>query len=154
MKKIPIVAFQFLKRQNFVIVMTIDEKGRPHASCKDIVKIEENGRIYLLDLYKAKTFENLRRNSALSITAVDEHSFKGFCLKGTAQEIFDKRLNFDIMELWDKKIASRATHRVIKNIRGEKGHSAHPETQLPRPKYIILMEVDEVVNLTPARFVS
>ncbi|MFA4842614.1 MAG: hypothetical protein WC658_02110 [Candidatus Omnitrophota bacterium] len=50
----------------------------------------ENGillsfQVYLFDLYHGQTYNNLKKNSGASITAVDEHRFKGYCLKGRAK---------------------------------------------------------------------
>ncbi|PIR65703.1 MAG: hypothetical protein COW11_05650 [Candidatus Omnitrophica bacterium CG12_big_fil_rev_8_21_14_0_65_43_15] len=139
----------FFNKQNFVIVSTIDKNAAPHSSCKGIVKIDPKGIIYLLDLYKGKTRENLANNNKTSLTAVDEHKFKGYCLKGTASEIAAADIDADVADEWKKKITQRITHRLIKNIHGEKGHPYHPEAQMPRPEYIIRMDVEEVIDLTP-----
>ena len=149
MEKIPEHIAYFLNNQGFVIVSTVDEKGYPHNSCKGIVKIDPEGEIYLMDLYKAKTYENLKGNSSISITAVDEHKFIGWCLKGKAKEIKKDTLQTPLKNAWDEKITSRITHRVIKNVRGEKGHPKHPEIMLPKPEYMIIMEVQKIVNLAP-----
>lgn len=142
---------QFLENQGFVIVSTIDDNGKPHCSCKGIVKINPNGQIYLMDLYKARTFINLKRNTKISITAVDEHKFKGYCLKGKAEIVEIDKIKPDIIKAWEDKITSRITQRVLKNISGEKGHSYHPEVQLPIAEYMIVIKVDEIVDLTPHR---
>jgi len=139
----------FFQRQGFVIVSTIDKNGIPHTSCKGIVKIDKNGRIYLLDLYKAHTYENLKQNRNISLTAVDEHKFRGYCLKGKAKVIKEDKIKSHIIKTWEEKITSRITSRILKNIRGEKGHSRHPEILLPRPEYLIVMEVKEIIDLTP-----
>ncbi|MDD4910543.1 MAG: pyridoxamine 5'-phosphate oxidase family protein [Candidatus Omnitrophica bacterium] len=139
----------FLRSQNFVIVSTVGRDGTPHNSCKGIVKIDGSGRIYLLDLYKERTYENLRHNRRMSITAVDEHKFAGFCLKGVAKVIREDRLQPHIIREWEAKITQRITHRVLKNISGQKGHPRHPEVALPTPEYMIVMDVKEIVNLTP-----
>ena len=149
MKKIPEDIVQFLRNQGFVIVSTIDEKGMPHASCKGIVKISPNGRIYLLDLYRAATYHNLKRNRFLSITAVDEHKFRGYCLKGKASMIMDAEIKDEIIKAWEERITSRLTQRLLKNIREEKGHPRHPEILLPKPEYLIVMDVGEINDLTP-----
>ena len=115
------------------------------------MKIYPNGQIYLMDLYKARTFVNLKRNPKISITAVDEHKFTGYCLKGRADIVEADQLKPDIIKAWEDKITSRITHRVLKNISGEKGHFHHPEVQLPSPEYMIVIKVDEVVDLTPYR---
>ncbi|MBM3252643.1 MAG: pyridoxamine 5'-phosphate oxidase family protein [Candidatus Omnitrophica bacterium] len=140
---------QFFQSHNFVIVSTIDPDGTPHSSCKGIVEITPKGRIYLLDLYRGKTFENLKQNPNISITAVDEHKFKGYCLKGRARIAQKDRLNPRIIGIWENKLTSRITHRFLKNIRGEKGHPLHPEALLPKPTYLIVMEAEKIVDLTP-----
>lgn len=139
----------FLQHQRFVTVSTIDRDGGVHASCKGIVKINPKGRVYLLDLYKGKTYENLKQNPNINITAVDEHRFRGYSLKGKAKIIKRNKLKSRIKKTWEEKITSRITHRIIRNIRGEKGHPRHPEALLPRPEYMILMEVKEVIDLAP-----
>ena len=140
---------QFFQSQGFVIVSTHALDGSIHNSCKGIVEIKPGGLVYLLDLYKGKTYENLRHNSKISITAVDEHKFKGFCLKGKARIITKGNLNPQLLKAWEERITSRLTTRLLKNIRGEKGHSTHPETLLPQPKYLIALEVKEIVNFIP-----
>ena len=139
----------FFKNQGFVILSTIDSNGAVHNSCKDIIDIEPEGKVYLLDAYRARTFANLENNQNASITVVDEHKFKGYCLKGKAKIVESDGLRAEILKAWEDKIASRATQRVLKNIRGEKGHSRHPEIQLPRPQYMIYLQAEEVVDLTP-----
>ncbi|MCM8771135.1 MAG: pyridoxamine 5'-phosphate oxidase family protein, partial [Candidatus Omnitrophica bacterium] len=118
-------------------------------ACKGIVKIERKGKIYLLDLYKGRTFNNLKANPHLSITAVDEHRFIGYCLKGKARIVERQRLIPEISEVWEKRLISRIAQRILKNIAGEKGHARHPESLLPKPAYMIAMEVKEIIDLTP-----
>ncbi len=148
-KKISDEIAHFFYNQSCVVVSTISAKGFPHNACKGIIQINQEGKVYLLDLYKGKTYANLSHNPNISITAINEHKFKGYCLIGKARiakvEEFDKSL----IRAWEERIASRITQRVIKNIAGEKGHPRHPESLLPDPKYVIVMEIDEIVDLTP-----
>ncbi len=139
----------FLQSQGFVVVSTIDAAGYPHNSCKGIVEIDEAGRVYLLDLYQAKTRKNLEADPAISITAVDEHKFSGYCLKGRARIVSQEEIESRLTRAWEERIASRLTKRLIKNIHGEKGHALHPEALLPKPEYVIAMDVEEVVDLAP-----
>jgi general stress protein 26 len=150
MKKFPDGIVNFFQNQGYVIVSTIDKGGSLHSSCKGIVDIKSNGKIYLLDLYKAKTFDNLKNNPHISITAADEHKFAGYCLKGKAKIITGEELSPQIMKAWEERITSRLTRRVIRNIREEKGHPRHPEALLPKPEYLIVMEAEEVIDLTPS----
>ncbi|MFC1709038.1 pyridoxamine 5'-phosphate oxidase family protein [Candidatus Omnitrophota bacterium] len=149
MMTLPNNIINFFKGQGFVILSTIDQDGVPHSSCKDIIRIEEGGGIYLMDAYRARTFKNLQNNQKANIVAVDEHKFKGYCLKGKAKMVESDKLGPEVLKAWEDKITSRATHRVLKNIRGEKGHALHPETQLPKPQYMIYLQVEEIIDLTP-----
>ena len=150
MVRLPDDIIHFFKKQPFVIVSTIDRKSKaPHNSCKGIVKIDKNGKIYLLDLYKWRTYANLKKNPHISITAVDEHRFKGWCLEGKAKIVPEEKLKSDIIKAWEKRLAMRITQRLLKNIREEKGHQRHPEAQFPKPEYMIVMDVEEIVDLIP-----
>lgn len=140
---------EFFHNQHFTVISTIDKKGYPHNSCKGIVQIDESGKVYLLDLYMSKTYENLNANPHISITAVDEHKFKGYCLKGKAKIVQKNKVSKGILKLWEDKITSRISHRLLKNIKGEKGHAAHPEALLPTPTYLIVVDVEEIVDLIP-----
>lgn len=140
---------QFFQKQGFAIVSTIDRKGWPHSSCKGIVKITKNGKVYLIDLYTHQTYNNLKENPRISITAVDEHKFIGYCLKGRARVIADEEISPAIRKAWEERITSRITQRVLKNLREEKGHPRHPEILLPKPAYLIIMDIQDVVDLTP-----
>lgn len=149
MKSLPEGVIKFFNNQRFSIVSTIDRDGSPHNACKGIVKVAKTGRIYLLDLYAGKTYENLTVNPNISITAVDEHKFIGYSLKGKATIVKRDKIEPKIMKLWEDKITTRITHRVLKNIQGEKGHAKHPEALLPKPEYMILIDVEEIIDLMP-----
>jgi len=149
MKKLKPEIIQFFQNQGCVVVSTLDHKGFSHSSCKGIVKIGAGGKIYLLDLYHAETYRNLKRNPRISITAFDEHKFRGYCLKGKAKIIRKDKLKPEIIKAWEDRITSRITQGLLKNIREERGHPAHPEALLPKPKYLIVMNVETVVDLTP-----
>ena len=138
---------EFFHSQRYTVVSTIDQKGYPHNSCKGIVRMDESGKVYLLDLYMAKTYENLKANPNISITAVDEHRFIGYCLKGKAGIVQKNKVSKSILKLWEDKITARISHRLLKNMKGEKGHAAHPEALLPAPTYLIVVDVEEIVYL-------
>jgi hypothetical protein len=139
----------FFYNQGCVIVSTISQDGYPHNSCKGIIKINQDGKIYLLDLYKGKTYANLSSNPNISVTAINEHKFKGYCLIGKAGIAAVQDFEPGLIKAWEDRIASRITQRILKNIAGEKGNPRHPESLLPQPQYMIVMEVKEIVDLTP-----
>lgn len=139
----------FFHSQNCVIVSSIDKNGYPHSACKGIIRIDPSGRVYLLDIYKAVTYANLAENPLLSVTAIDEHKFSGYCLKGKATIVKEEEIDPNVVKAWEDRLTSRITQRIIKNILDKKGHPRHPEAHFPTPKYMIVMDVDEVVDLTP-----
>jgi len=149
MAGLPDEIVKFLHSQHFIVVSTIGRDGLPHNSCKGLVDIENDGTIYLLDLYKGKTHANLEKNPAISICAVDEHKFKGYCLKGKAKLIKEGQLKSHLVMAWEKKLAARIAHRLVKNLKGEQGHASHPEANFPDPKYLIAITVEEIVDLAP-----
>jgi predicted pyridoxine 5'-phosphate oxidase superfamily flavin-nucleotide-binding protein len=140
---------RFFGKQGCVIISTVDDNGYPHNSCKGIVKIKKEGIIYLLDLYTNRTYKNLQNNTNISITAVDEHSFKGYSLKGKARIAKKEEMTEAIKQAWSTKINSRITKRLMKNVQGSKGHKKYPELMLPEPKHLVVVEIEEIVDLTP-----
>ena len=139
----------FLKKQHYAIISTLDKNGAIHNSCKGIVDIDKQGIICLLDLYKQRTYANLQLNPNISLTVVDEHQFQGYSLKGKARMISGEKITEDMMKAWEKKVTSRVSQRILRNIKGKKGHPKHPEILFPIPEYAIEMTVDSVVDLTP-----
>ncbi|MCM8786695.1 MAG: pyridoxamine 5'-phosphate oxidase family protein [Candidatus Omnitrophica bacterium] len=150
MIKIPKDIVNFFKKQDFVIVSSLDKDGLIHNSCKGIVEIESNF-VYLLDLYEANTYRNLQKRPVISITAVDSDRFEGYSLKGIATLVKKDVLEPRIAKLWDENITRRITQRIIKSIKGEKSHHGHPEASLPKPKYLIKMEVEKITYLAPLK---
>jgi len=148
--KLPDEVVSFFRRQHLTVVSSVDGDGFPHNSCKGIVDITKNGKVYLLDLYKARTFKNLKINHRISIMGVDEHKFSGYCLKGSGKIVKREKLTARLLKAWDERIAGRITQRLLKEMRGEKGHKRHTEASLPKPQYLIEMNVAEIIDLTPA----
>jgi general stress protein 26 len=150
MKHIPAQVVDFLLAQGFVIVSSVDKNGFPHSSCKGIVKVNPAGEIYLIDVYRGTTSENLARNPQASISLVDEHKFTGYCLKGRAMIVENKAISQEILKTWEDNLTGRLTKRLLKNLAQDKGQRHHPEASLPpMPKHLIVLKVEEIVNLAP-----
>ncbi len=149
MKRILPEIADFLRAQGFVIISSIDQAGFPHSSCKAIIKIDQAGKIFLMDVYHGATCENIKANPRISISAVDEHKFTGYCLKGKGEIISDNNISQEIIKVWEDNITGRLAKRLLKNLSGDKGHLQHPEASLPQPKHIIVIEVEEIVDLAP-----
>ena len=149
MKEIPKDIVVFLERQGFVIVSTLDKNGKIHCAAKGIAGIEKSGKIYMIDLYCRRTFANLKKNSTISITAIDDSRFEGYTLKGKGQIVKRDQIKDHIIKNWESKIVERISQRVIKNIKISKKSLHHPEARLPQPRYLIVMDVEDIVDLTP-----
>ena len=133
-----------------MIVSTLGEDGSIHCSAKGAVYIEEAGKVYLIDLYRAGTFNNLKRDPAISITSVDEHEFRGYTLKGKASIVAKEKIEGHIVEKWEARLLKRITKRAVSHIQRSKKTSHHPETRFPHPEYLIEMEVEAIIDLTPS----
>ncbi len=149
MKQISVAIIDFLHTQDFVVVSSIDKNGIPHSSCKAIVKIVPAGKIYVVDVYHGVTSENIERNQRISISAVDEHKFIGYCLKGKARKMQDDFISQEIIKTWEDNITSRLAKRLLRNLVQDQGQRHHPEASLPYPKQLIVLEVEEIVDLAP-----
>lgn len=149
MKKISDNVIQLLKERGYVIVSTLDRSGGIHCSAKGVIDIEKKGYVYLIDLYKRVTYANLEKNPTIAITAIDEDQFIGFVLKGKAKIVKRKKIKESIIKKWEKKLVERISKRVIKNIKKDKGSTKHPESRFPQPEYLIEMEVNQIIDLTP-----
>ncbi|UCG35740.1 MAG: pyridoxamine 5'-phosphate oxidase family protein [Candidatus Omnitrophota bacterium] len=150
MKELSPEIIDFLKKQGFVIVSTLDEAGSIHCSTKGIVGIEKEGKIHLVDLYKENTFNNLGRNPTISITAVDDDKFIGFTLKGEAKIVERENLEVHIIIEWENRVIERISKRVIKDITKGQKPLIPPESLFPQPQYLIEMDVEDIVDLAPA----
>lgn len=144
----------FFRKQPFVIVSTLSEDNSIHCSAKGIVCIQEEGKVYIIDLYQAATFDNLKRNSTISITSVDEHAFRGYTLKGKGLIVEKEKIGSDIIEKWEARLLKRITKRVVGHIQKSKKTSHHPETRFPHPQYLIEMEAEAIIDLTPSNLKS
>ncbi|MFC1666507.1 pyridoxamine 5'-phosphate oxidase family protein [Candidatus Omnitrophota bacterium] len=140
----------FLEEKKVVIVSTLNAEGKIHCAVKGIVGIEQKGKVFLIDLYTHETFNNLRNNQTISITAVDEHKFQGYTLQGHARLIPRKEIHGHIVAEWERRILKRISTRMIKNIQASTKSKSHFEAELPsKPKYVIEIDVTDIIDLSP-----
>ncbi|OGW79841.1 MAG: hypothetical protein A3G33_03030 [Omnitrophica bacterium RIFCSPLOWO2_12_FULL_44_17] len=143
-------AMHFLEKQGVVVVSTLDEFGKIHCSVKGIVGLEKEGKVFVIDLYHHRTFQNLQKNPTVSITAIDEHAFAGYTLQGKAKIVPREEIQGHIIEKWEKRIVRRISNRLIKSLQAGVLTERHHEAHLPTvPKYLIEVDVEKVIDLTP-----
>jgi uncharacterized pyridoxamine 5'-phosphate oxidase family protein len=141
---------QFFEKQDSVIVSTLDGDGRIHCSVKGIVGTKEEDKIFLIDLYLRETFRNLKINPTISITALDEHIFKGYTIQGEAEIIPRDKIHEVIFEDWEKRVVDRISKRIAKSVGAGLKSKAHHEAHLPlHPQYLIKVAIKNIINLEP-----
>ena len=149
--KIPREVILFLEQQGCVVVSTMDQKKNIHCSVKGIVGIDPDGKIFVIDLYFHKTYANLKKNSTISITAVNEKKFKGYSLQGTAKMISRENIKEHLVEKWENKIIKRASERLIEGVQSGSKSKGHFEIDLPKqPKYLMEVDVTQIIDLRPS----
>ncbi|MBI4845502.1 MAG: pyridoxamine 5'-phosphate oxidase family protein [Candidatus Omnitrophica bacterium] len=150
MRKLPDEAIRFFEKQGFVIISTLNDSGNIHTSAKGIVGIKKEGKIYIIDLYRAKTYNNLKNNSAATLTAAEDHNFLGYSLEGKAVIVEHGQVKDQAVLDWEERVIQRISKRMMKNIRGQKSAGHHPEALFPSPQYLIEFDVEKIVDLAPA----
>lgn len=145
-------AVHFLKNQSTVIVSTLTEKGEIHCSAKGIVGVVAEGKVFVIDLYRNRTYRNIKANPTVSITAINEHKFIGYTLQGKAKIVARKDIEEHIVKAWENKIIERISSRIIRSVQSGVKSQSHFEAELPhKPKYLIEIDVENIIDLSPPR---
>ena len=84
MTKIPQEIQEFIKgKMGWVATASAD--GIPNATPKGSVRVIDDQHLVFADLFSRKTRANLKENPKAAVTVVDEKSYKGYQLKGSAE---------------------------------------------------------------------
>ncbi|MFH1092607.1 MAG: pyridoxamine 5'-phosphate oxidase family protein [Candidatus Omnitrophota bacterium] len=148
-KKLSQTIVSILKKQGFVIVSSLDKDNRIHSSAKGVVGINESGRVFLIDLYQACTYNNLKKNPTVTVTFFDEHKFEGYALQGKAKIVKKEQIAESVMAEWEDKVVQRISKRMIRNLQTGNSSSHHPEADFPHPKYLIEIDIEKIIDLAP-----
>ncbi|MBU1043969.1 MAG: pyridoxamine 5'-phosphate oxidase family protein [Candidatus Omnitrophica bacterium] len=138
-----------MKKQGFVMVSSLDSKGKIHCSAKGIAGIDPK-KVFLIDLYKARTYTNLSNNPIVTISFVDEHRFAGYALQGKAKIVEKEKIKESLIAEWEDKVLQRISQRVVRNLHQGKKGEHHPEASFPHPKYLIEIDIEKIIDLAPA----
>ena len=150
--RIPENAARMLDKQHFVIVSSVDQKGSVDSAAKGIIEVDPKGRICVLDLYRGRTYRNIKKNPRVTLTAIDERRFRGYSIKGKARIMSDGALPKRKLSVWQDKIAKRIARRLIKHVKEETpDHEDIPEARFPLPKHIIEIDVLDIIDIAPHR---
>ena len=144
-----------LNHQHYVIVSSFDREGEIHTSAKGVVDVDRRGRIYILDLYKGRTYANIIRNPNVTLTTIDDRTFKGYSIQGKAKIIDKKFVSRRKMQLWHERLAKRIAKRIVRHVREEtSGRRGIPEARFPIPRYLIEVSIRKIIDLAPERLRS
>ena len=141
-----------LEKHHVTVVASRDGKNAIHTSAKGILAVDPRGKIFVLDIYKGRTYRNIKRNPHVTLTTIDERAFKGYSVKGRAKIINEGAVPKNRLEIWHAKLATRIARRLIRHVKGESpGHEGIPEARFPFPKYIIEVSAERITDLAPQK---
>lgn len=86
MAKIPKVVADFIPGK-LAWVATATKGGVPNVTPKGSLRVLDDEHVLFADLFSLKTRSNLAENPKVAVTVVDQATFSGYQLKGTAQMI-------------------------------------------------------------------
>lgn len=138
----------------YLYVSTCSNDGVPNMAIKGLADIDcENNYIYFLDLYNGITAHNLLGNPNISVSAVDFKNFIAYQIKGTA-ELIDSGDDFNKSSMnWELDKYSRYKERISHSISSFMKEDVS-ELNLPSPKYLVRVKVEEVLSMAPRNKVS
>jgi len=84
MTKIPQEIQEFINGK-MAWVATASADGIPNSTPKGSVRVIDDLHLVFADLFSLKTRANLKENSKVAVTVVDEKSYRGYQLKGSAE---------------------------------------------------------------------
>ncbi|MFH1037721.1 MAG: pyridoxamine 5'-phosphate oxidase family protein [PVC group bacterium] len=141
---------RLLTRQNVVIVGTVNPDNSPNLSLKGLLKVDPEGYIHFSDLYRGKTFRNLKRDPRVSVMVFSIEEFTGFQFTGVAELIESGPLFEEAEADWQAKKSWLLGRRISKNVRKGFSHG-RSEFQLPSLKALVRVAVERVYDLSPDR---
>ena len=122
MAKIPKDVQEFVKGK-MAWVSTATRDGIPNATPKGSIQVLDDEHMLFADLFSCKTRENLEKNPRIAVTVIDEKTYKGYQIKGTAELL-------TAGSLYDKMVEQLKKAPM----------------QLPPPKYVVKITVDSVYD--------
>ena len=138
-----------LQKEHFIVISSLYKDKTVHTSAKGVIKVDLKGKIFILDLYKGKTYHNIKRNPHVTLTAINERNFRGYSIEGRAKIVRKETVPKSALKLWEEKITKRIARRIISHVKDERMERDIPEASFPLPKYLIEVSVNKIVDLAP-----
>jgi len=141
-------AEEFLKTIEFVNVGTADVHGQPNVAPKFILKVEPHA-IYLVDHIFGRSWENLKKNPRVSLSAIDMETLVGYRIDGNVQ-IVHKGAEYKalVKELRDKEVKLSA-QRIIEGVSRERHHQG-VGVVFPDRLVIYKVKIHSIIKICPS----
>lgn len=133
-----------------ISVASCDLKGKPNGAAKMLIDIVEPHRIYFMDYRYTQTFANLKANSQVSVSFMDDASFTGYRLNGGAQILESGKEYEEVKQSWDKRVIAYEADRIVRRMTGRYS-TKESENKLPKDFVIVKMTVCEGAVIKPDR---
>jgi len=136
---------KLLSKIQFLHVATLSKDGQPNAAPKLILKVDDKA-IYLVDCTIGKTWENLKKNSKVSLSFVDEESLKGYQINGEAVVLEGKSIGVELRKILEEKEVALTVKRIVSGIHEHKKHEDF-EMGMSDKFVIFKINLNEVVEI-------
>jgi predicted pyridoxine 5'-phosphate oxidase superfamily flavin-nucleotide-binding protein len=136
---------KLLSKIQFLHVATLSKDGQPNAAPKLILKVDDKA-IYLVDCTIGKTWENLKKNSKVSLSFVDEESLKGYQINGEAVVLEGKSIGMELRKILEEKEVALTVKRIVSGIHEHKKHEDF-EMGMSDKFVIFKINLNEVVEI-------
>ncbi len=131
----------------FVNVATCNLERMPNVAPKLIAKVAGD-TLYIVDYVMGATYANIKENPRVSVSFVDEKTFTGYQLNGTAT-VIEKGEEFEkLSEEFQKIKTDFIVERILYNVRTGEKASASPGLSLPEKFTVLRIKVIEIVEIT------
>ena len=130
MVKMPEELLKMIKEKHIAALATVGPDGKPNVSPKGFTYVDEETLAYV-DIYSARTLDNIRANPRVAVAIWDNRSVSGFQVKGTAS------LHGPGDPVYEEIVA-----RYIR--------AHHPDGRdIPEHMTVVTIKVEEVYSLKP-----
>lgn len=138
------------KELKVISVASCDTSGKPNSAAKMLVDITKPNKVFFLDYRFTQTFKNITANPKLSVSFLDDDSFTGYRLTGTA-EILYSDVDFEMAKKsWEKRLIGYEADRIVKRLKGQYS-TKEAEMSLPKDFVIVEFLADEAAVIKPDR---
>jgi len=147
-----------LKREHLAYVATSKEDSDINIAIKAVIDFsDEEQKIYFLDMFKGTTRRNLQQHPKTTIAIADLKNFCAYQFKGSVSliesgEIFEKytaNWNMEKQNRFRERISQNLSKALIGSLKDAISGEITDEFDLPKPKYIIELTVEEIITLSP-----